>query len=1016
MSYSEGTSSQQDEIAISFHYLPWRKAKEAGLLSMMNIRDKEENETSNDEAEEPRHCGVCWSTDMTRFMICCDYCEVWYHGDCIGLEKETSECMKRYACPPCSALIETNPDAQTFDKEIQEGKDPAEQESGREKEPDGDKDDTEKASQKMLKKTRKRKKLRFSMQIERQKRKFKREETIKQIKKKTKTSTREETRKQIKKKKTKTSTSFTSKQEAHKATGTAVRQSKRCGQCGPCQVVNDCRKCDFCLDRKKYGGQNKLRQKCRLKQCVRLASWHAKRCGQCGPCRVVTDCGKCYFCLDKKKFGGQNRLRQKCRFKQCVQFGSDVNKYSGLIKLKKKYVRLAKRKQRRPKRCGQCGPCQVVNDCGKCDFCLDKTKFGGQNKQRQKCRFKQCIRLSFTSLRKQRMFKQSESWKTNSIDTDTNSQSSFPELYARKEPEKRQQFEQKPTIDELKFKRVRQFHTAAEEDSPQCYGQGCVKGARPGSKYCCEACFLKPATKGETTSARSATVETTARRWKTLSIAEKVQFIAEVENRGFKSKTDIAKEWGMHPSTLCTIMKNKGMVLEQFQNQSVAPARKRMREAAMPEVEEALLTWYKAARAMNIPVSGPICKEKARYLAKKIGFPNFICTDGWLVGFKMRHNITFHAVARAGATEMSEMMQYWLETSIRQLLSVYEPCDIFNANETGLLYRRLPNHSLTFKREDFSEGKRSNERLTAMVCANMDGSEKLPLLVIGKSKKPQCLANVKSLPTQYEANKTAWMTSDIFEAWAHNVDELYQKKKRKIAIIIDKCPAHPRITNLKSVNLVFLPPIATAQLQPMKQGVIQNLKMHYRRQLLTSLLTAVDKKEEYNPTVLDAMFLLKKSWKKVKESTITHCFELVGFHNKKATAQDTETAEPDADINSFTEDKDLFDQLRDAGMDIPQEITLESYAAVDSDEQCTMKLVDDTVSSSVAKVNNIKHEYESPTPRSAVSIAEAMQYLDKLQEFALQNDHAEGMFDAICDMEEVIGLIRKGESTDFFKH
>ena len=29
-------------------------------------------------------------------------------------------------------------------------------------------------------------------------------------------------------------------------------------------------------------------------------------------------------------------------------------------------------------------------DCGTCDFCIDKPKFGGSNKKRQKCRLRQC--------------------------------------------------------------------------------------------------------------------------------------------------------------------------------------------------------------------------------------------------------------------------------------------------------------------------------------------------------------------------------------------------------------------------------------------------------------------------------------------------------------------------------------------------------------------------------------------------------------------------------------------------
>ncbi|XP_073426510.1 histone-lysine N-methyltransferase 2B isoform X2 [Dendrobates tinctorius] len=41
-------------------------------------------------------------------------------------------------------------------------------------------------------------------------------------------------------------------------------------------------------------------------------------------------------------------------------------------------------------RCGECKGCTVVNDCGTCINCLDKTKFGGPNTKKQCCVYKRC--------------------------------------------------------------------------------------------------------------------------------------------------------------------------------------------------------------------------------------------------------------------------------------------------------------------------------------------------------------------------------------------------------------------------------------------------------------------------------------------------------------------------------------------------------------------------------------------------------------------------------------------------
>ena len=40
------------------------------------------------------------------------------------------------------------------------------------------------------------------------------------------------------------------------------------------------------------------------------------KCGQCSKC-LNEDCGTCVYCLDKPKFGGPLRLKQKCVERRC---------------------------------------------------------------------------------------------------------------------------------------------------------------------------------------------------------------------------------------------------------------------------------------------------------------------------------------------------------------------------------------------------------------------------------------------------------------------------------------------------------------------------------------------------------------------------------------------------------------------------------------------------------------------------------------------------------------------------
>lgn len=121
-----------------------------------------------------------------------------------------------------------------------------------------------------------------------------------------------------------------------------------------------------------------------------------------------------------------------------------------------------------------------------------------------------------------------------------------------------------------------------------------------------------------------------------------------------------------------------------------------------------------------------------------------------------------------------ESLHEWQKKVLQTELSKFSPDDIFNVDETGLFWQLLPNKTLAFKGwfadilhdylllsgERCTNGKKSKDRITLLVGANMSGTEKLPLLVIGKSKNPRCFKNA-TIPLDYMANTKAWMTGNI---------------------------------------------------------------------------------------------------------------------------------------------------------------------------------------------------------------------------------------------------------------
>lgn len=125
------------------------------------------------------------------------------------------------------------------------------------------------------------------------------------------------------------------------------------------------------------------------------------------------------------------------------------------------------------------------------------------------------------------------------------------------------------------------------------------------------------------------------RTLKTLSVDQKFRLIKEVES-GSKNK-DVAVKYGISPSTVSTILKNKHSVITAMESGSASGSIKRLKKPMYENVDKAVLEWFKSARMQNLPISGGLIKEKALEFSEKLGQPNFKASTGWLDNWKRRY-------------------------------------------------------------------------------------------------------------------------------------------------------------------------------------------------------------------------------------------------------------------------------------------------------------------------------------------------------------------------------------------
>lgn len=221
------------------------------------------------------------------------------------------------------------------------------------------------------------------------------------------------------------------------------------------------------------------------------------------------------------------------------------------------------------------------------------------------------------------------------------------------------------------------------------------------------------------------------------------------------------------------------------------------------QVDTILYEWFQIQRTRNISVSGDILQQKALELAKHLGNHDFKASNGWLNSFLSRHMISSKRIIGESKT-VDESYILNFKKSYMEKLKEYEDRNVYNCDETGLFWKCSLNRTYTVSKEDKANGKFSKDRITILLGVNMLG-EKLKPLMIGRSKKPRCFKNfdIEKLPIYYRWNTKSWMTLTIFQDWLKDLNSKMKAEERKILLLLDNAPVHPKDFELSNIELFF---------------------------------------------------------------------------------------------------------------------------------------------------------------------------------------------------------------------
>lgn len=239
-------------------------------------------------------------------------------------------------------------------------------------------------------------------------------------------------------------------------------------------------------------------------------------------------------------------------------------------------------------------------------------------------------------------------------------------------------------------------------------------------------------------------------------------------------------------------------------------------------------------------------------------------------------------------------------------MSNYDVKDIFNINETGLFFNAKPKKSYVTTDDSCLGGRQSKQRLTVCLLTNAVGDKESPI-IIGNAKRLRAFGRLdveKTFGIVWRHNRTAWMTSTLFEEVLKIFNRRMSFQDRKVLLFLDNCTSHPHL-ELSNVQLVFLPPNTTSACQPLDQGIISAFKWFYRQTFVKNMVRKLDEimsqqlhiddildsPIDFKVSVLDAITWISEAWKKIKPETIQKCFARCGFICSLSTSEDQESEE-----------------------------------------------------------------------------------------------------------------------------
>ena len=391
------------------------------------------------------------------------------------------------------------------------------------------------------------------------------------------------------------------------------------------------------------------------------------------------------------------------------------------------------------------------------------------------------------------------------------------------------------------------------------------------------------------------------------TIKQKIDICLKAESNPQMTQADLAiwakQEYGSsRPPSQTTISRILCAKNDLIASKEVDFQLVRRRKQSNPILRRILTEWVTQATWENIPITTPIIQLTANAIWNRL--PTFekdgngLFNQKWCNHFIKKLNINLSGNEEdirnnPGNYELNKVWKLDEKIGLKNYLvdlikqNNYKPQDIFTIDEFQLFYS-LPLDQI-FDVSSIDKGLKQSSSstensLTIMIGTNIDGSEKLSPLVVGKydmfnvstsshssfknlSVHSTSRQNIMNKITEifnifYNSNINKWITSEMFQNYLLTLDHKLTSTSpnRKILILLDDSSSH-RIINLKfrNIKLCYMKNNANYKnpynssyngssfnFLPTSFGIVEEFKILYRLQQYLEMIRLQRKNSKSN--------------------------------------------------------------------------------------------------------------------------------------------------------------------------